>query len=93
MSDGFTIDTPCEHETGKAIWRSANHPLEVGTQLGGRRYTSDIEAHSLGVSFGRAGEVGDEAVQIFGRERANAKLRESSATKTHIIQHWQGGTL
>jgi len=93
MSDGFTIDTPCEHETGKAIWRSANPRSEVGAQLGGRRHTVDIEAHALGVSFGRAREVGDEAIQIFGRERANAKLRESSVTKTHMIQHWQGGTL
>ena len=72
MSDGFTIDAPCEHETGKAIWRSANHHREVGAQLGGRRHTVDIEAHALGVSFGRAREVGDEAIQIFGRERANA---------------------
>ncbi len=93
MSDGFTIDTPCEHEAGKAIWRSADHRIEVGAQLGGRRHTVDIEAHALRVSFGRAREVGNEAVQIFGRERANAKLRESSVTKTHMIQHWQGGTL
>ncbi len=87
------INAPCEHETGKAIWWSANHPIEVGAQLGGRRHAVDIEAHAFGVSFGRAREVGDEAVQIFGRERANAKLRGSSVTETHMIQHWQGGTL
>ncbi len=86
-------DTPCEHETGKAIRRSANPRIEVGAQLGGRRPTVDIEAHALGLSFGRAREVGDEAIQIFGPERANAKLRESRVTKTHMIQHWQGGTL
>ena len=93
MSDSCTINAPCEHETGKAIWRSANHRIEVGAQLGGRRHTVDIEAHALGVSFGRAREVGDETVQIFGRKRANAKLRESSVTKTHMIRHWQDGTL
>jgi len=93
MSDDFTVNTPGEHETGKAIWRSANHRLEVGTQLGGRRHAVDIQAHAFGVSFGRAREVGDEAVQIVGRERTNAKLRESGATKTHMIQHWQGGAL
>src|SRR5438477_2551166 len=75
MSDGFTIDTPCEHETGKAIWRSANHRLEVGTQLVGRRHAVNIQAHTLGVSFGRAREVGDEAVQIVGRERTNSQSR------------------
>ena len=52
-----------------------------------------LELHAFGVSFGRAREVGDETVEIFGRERANAKLRESSVTKTHMIRHWQGGTL
>ena len=93
MSDGGTINTPCEHETGKATRRNANHCIEVGAQLGSRRHTIDIEAHAFGVSFGRAREVGDETVQIFGRKRANAKLRESSVTKTHMIRHWQDGTL
>ena len=93
MSDGCTINTPCVHETGKATWRNANHRIEVGAQLVCRRHTIDIEAHALGVSLRRLGKIGDEAVQIFGRERANAKLRESSITKTHMIQHWQGGTL
>ena len=87
MSNGFTIETPGEHETRKAIRRSANHRIEVGAQLRGRRHAVDIEAHALDVSFGRAREVGDEAVLIFGRERSNANLRESSVTKTHIIQH------
>lgn len=93
MSDGCTINTPCVHETGKAIWCSANHRNEVGAQLVRWRHTIDIKAHALGVSLRRAGEVGDEAVQIFGRERANAKFRPSSITKTHMIQHWQGSSL
>ena len=86
MSDGCTINTPCKHKTGMAIRRSANHRNEVGAQLGGRRHTLDIEAHTLGVSFGRLREVGDKAIQIFNRERTNAKLRGSSVTKTHMIQ-------
>ena len=79
--------------TGKAIRWSANHRIEVRAQLVGRRHPIDIEAHALGVSLRSAGKVGDEAVQIFGRERANAKLGKSGITKTHMIQHWQGGTL
>jgi hypothetical protein len=95
MSDSLTVNTPCEHKTGKTTMRrSGNHCLEVETELGCRRHTVDIQAHALSVSVGRACEVGDEAVQILRRERANAKLLGSSATKTHMmIQHWQGGTL
>ena len=93
MADGYAVNTPCVHETGKAIWRSLNHRIEVGAELLGRRHPIDIKTHTLGVSLRRAGEVGDEAVQIFGGERADAKLRTSSVTKTHMIQHWQGSTL
>jgi len=93
MSDGSTINTPCVHETGKAMWLSTHHRIEVRAQLGCGRHTIEIEAHALGVRFRSVGEVGDEAVQIFGCEWANANLRQSSVTKTHMIRHWQGGTL
>ena len=94
MSDGCTVDTHAKHETEKGdlaerqslALRSERNWAAAGTRL-------IIEAHRSASSFGRAREVCDETVQIFGRKRANAKLRESSVTKTHMIRHWQGGTL
>jgi len=78
MSNGFTVDTPCEYEASKPIDRSSDHRLQVGTHLDGRRHFIDRQTHALGVGLRRAGKVSDEAGKVFAGQRTNSQSRHST---------------